>query len=96
MTNRIQRPALTQWLGPLLLAAAVLGGSGLLAGCRTNDQDLRRWATSDQGPAKLIAVLLHDKYSMPLRVQAALALVGMKPRPGQQAGVDRMMDSLQR
>jgi hypothetical protein len=96
LTNRIRRLALAQWLGPLVLAAAVLGSSGLLTGCRTNDRDLRRWATSEQGPAKLIAVLLHDKYSMPLRVQAALALIGMKPRPGQQAGVDRMMDSLQR
>jgi hypothetical protein len=96
LTNRIQRPVLARRLGTRWLAIALLSGSALLAGCRTSDQDLRRWATSDQGPAKLIAVLLHDKYSTPLRVQAALALVGMKPRPGQQAGVDRMMDSLQR
>lgn len=88
LTSRIHRPLLA-----LCLSGALLG-TVLLTGCRTSNQDLQRWASSDQGPSKLVAVLLHDKYSLELRVQAALALVGMKPRPGQQAGVDRMIDSL--
>jgi hypothetical protein len=100
LSNRIQPSVLVRSLSTLLLTAVVLSGmlagSSVLAGCRTNEQDLRRWATSDQGPAKLVAVVLHDKYSMPLRVQAALALVGMRPRPGQQPGVDRMMEALLR
>jgi hypothetical protein len=84
LTSRINR----------VVTAAALSSLVLLGGCRTSSTDLQRWATSDQGPSKLVAVMQHDKYPMPLRVQAALSLVGMKPRAGQPAGVDRMVETL--
>src|SRR5262245_20992323 len=54
---------------PLLLVSA--------AGCRTSSEDVNRWASTVQGPKKLVAVLTHDKYPMDLRVEAAAALVRM-------------------
>lgn len=91
LTSRIHHPVLA-----LCLSSALLGSSCLLGGCRTNSQDLQRWASSQQGPTKLVSVLLHDKYSAELRVEAALALIGMKPRAGQPVGVDRMIETLLR
>jgi HEAT repeat protein len=40
-----------------------------------------------QGPRKLVAVLVHDKYPLDLRVAAALTMVSMKPRGGKQVGL---------
>jgi hypothetical protein len=68
-------------------ALVIALGTGVGA-CRTNNEDVRRWATTVQGPKKLIAVLTHDKYPMELRVEAALALIGMKPRNGRRVGID--------
>lgn len=69
------------------LACALVFALGAVA-CRTNSDDVRRWATTVQGPKKLIAVLTHDKYPLDLRVEAALALVGMRPRNGRRVGID--------
>lgn len=70
-------------------AAALLLGFALGAeACRTNDDNIRHWATTVQGPKKLIAVLTHDKYPIELRVDAALALIRMKPRNGRRIGID--------
>jgi HEAT repeat protein len=52
------------------------------SGCRVNEDDLHRWESTDHGPRKLCAVLVHDKYDTPLRVEAAIALIRMKPRAG--------------
>jgi hypothetical protein len=57
-------------------------------GCRTNADNIQHWATTVQGPKKLIAVLTHDKYPIELRVDAALALIRMKPRNGRRIGID--------
>ncbi len=65
---------------PLLLVSA--------AGCRTTSEDVNRWASTVQGPRKLVAVLTHDKYPMDLRVEAAAALVRMKPRNGRRVGIE--------
>jgi hypothetical protein len=62
--------------------ALVLGAAPLLAGCRVDQNDIHRWETTDRGPRKLCAVLIHDKYDMALRVEAALSLIRMKPRSG--------------
>ena len=71
------------------LAVACALSLGISVGaCRTNSDDVRRWATTVQGPKKLIAVLTHDKYPIDLRVEAALALIGMKPRNGRRVGID--------
>lgn len=67
------------------LLALTLGLS--VAGCRTNSEDIERWANTAQGPRKLVAVLTHDKYPMDLRLEAALTLVKMKPRGGRRVGI---------
>ncbi len=62
--------------------------------CRTTDKDVERWANTEQGPRKLVAVLMHDKYSSELRVNAAMTLVGMKPRGGRRVGIERLLETL--
>ena len=49
----------------LCLAAASAGLAG--AGCRVNEDDVRRWESTARGPEKLTAVLLHDKYYLQRR-----------------------------
>src|SRR5450432_1149503 len=79
----------------ITVAAALLG-----QGCRTSDDDVHRWANTAQGPRKLVAVLVHDKYPMDLRIDAAETLVSMKPRGGRRIGIqgtdeqDGLVDSL--
>jgi hypothetical protein len=74
----------------LCLAAATAG----VTGCRVSDDDVHRWESTARGPEKLTAVLLHDKYELPLRVEAALSLVRMKPRQGRRVGIEMMIDTL--
>src|SRR5689334_16708809 len=69
------------------LGAAVLVTALGLGGCRTSTDDIHRWANTVQGPRKLLAVLTHEKYPLELRVDAALALVSMKPRSGRRVGI---------
>jgi hypothetical protein len=64
-----------------VLAALALGA------CRTSTEDVNRWAATSQGPKKLVAVLTHEKYPLELRVEAALALIRMKPRSGRRVGI---------
>ncbi|MEZ4293604.1 MAG: hypothetical protein R3B70_01410 [Polyangiaceae bacterium] len=59
-----------------------MGVAPLLGGCRVDQNDIHRWETTSQGPRKLCAVLVHDKYDVGLRVEATLALIRMKPRSG--------------
>lgn len=66
----------------------------LVAGCRVNENDVRRWEGTEHGPDKLVAVMMHDKYEPSLRVQSALALVRMRPRGGRRVGITRMVDSM--
>lgn len=70
----------------LALAAVVT------TGCRVDENDIRRWETTLHGPEKLDAVLLHSKYDTALRVEAALALVRMKPRGGKAVGLEADCD----
>jgi hypothetical protein len=59
-----------------------------------NDGDIRRWGTTEHGPDKLVAVVSHEKYDWPLRVDAALELVRMKPRSGRRVGINRIVETL--
>jgi len=59
-----------------------------VAGCRTTNEDVNRWASTVQGPKKLVAVLTHDKYPIDLRVESGLALIRMKPRNGRRVGIE--------
>jgi hypothetical protein len=80
-----------QWGGVRSKASLVTLGLALAlgtAGCRTSQEDIQRWARTVQGPKKLVAVLTHDKYPLELRVEAALALIRMKPRNGRRVGID--------
>jgi hypothetical protein len=65
-----------------------------MGGCRVNDEDVHRWESTARGPDKLSAVLLHDKYDVPLRVEAALSLIRMKPRQGRRVGITLVVDTL--
>jgi hypothetical protein len=71
----------SRFVARYLLALAV-AAAPLISGCRVDQNDLHRWETTGQGPRKLCAVLVHDKYDVGLRVEATLALIRMKPRSG--------------
>lgn len=66
----------------LALVLAASGSALALSGCRVDDKDVHQWEGTAQGPKKLCAVLLHDKYETSLRVESALAIIRMKPRSG--------------
>ena len=72
-----------------LLSAAAFGS----AGCRVTEKDIHRWEQTEQGPDKLVAVLTHDKYDWPLRVDAAAGLIRMKPRTGRRIGIGKMTEA---
>ena len=75
-----------RWCRPLLVGAA-LGLAFASVGCRITEEDVHRWGSRSQGPRKLVAVLTHAKYPTPLRVEAAMTLVRMKPRGGRPVGL---------
>ncbi len=84
--GKVGRGGSRRLLGTGLLVAAVLAAAPLTA-CRTSADDIERWTHTAQGPRKLVAVLTHDKYSLEQRVEAAMALVRMKPRSGKSIGI---------
>ncbi len=65
----------------LVVAAAGVGLTSL-QGCAVSESDVHRWEGTEQGPRKLYAVVTHEKYAWPLRTEAALSLIRMKPRGG--------------
>lgn len=69
----------------LAVAAAIVAIAG---GCAVSETDVRRWETTEAGPEKLYAIVTHDKYSWPLREEAALSLVRMRPRNGKRVGLE--------
>ncbi len=73
-----------------LLLGSLLAGTG----CRTTESDVRRWANTQQGPRKLVAVLQHDKYSDELRTSSAITLVTMRPRKGRRIGIEMLAETL--
>ena len=79
------------------LAAAITLGATLLvgvAGCATTEDDIHRWADTLQGPRKLVAILVHSKYPMALRVEAAMTLIRMKARKGKRVGIQGDDDNM--
>lgn len=65
-----------------------------MTGCRVTDKDVHRWETTEFGPLKLSAVVTHDKYALPLRLEAAMGLIRMKPRSGKRVGIEKLVESL--
>ncbi|MGD0675636.1 MAG: hypothetical protein ABSC94_09475 [Polyangiaceae bacterium] len=56
-----------------------------------SDSDVHRWETTENGPEKLYAIITHDKYAWPLREEAALSLVRMRPRNGKRIGLEELV-----
>jgi hypothetical protein len=77
-------------LGACALTAVGVAG-GALSGCAVSESDAHRWETTENGPEKLYAVVTHDKYSWPLREEAAMSLVRMKPRNGKRVGLEYLV-----
>lgn len=61
------------------------------AGCAVSDSDVHRWETTENGPDKLYAIVTHDKYAWPLREEAALSLIRMRPRNGKRVGLEELV-----
>lgn len=80
------------WVVLSVLCVAVGLGSSAL-GCAVSEADLHRWETTQEGPRRLRAVILHDKYPHSLRVQAAMSLIRMKPRKGQRVGIKELVEN---
>lgn len=80
-------------VGPALLIGALGLGVGV-SGCRVNQDDLHRWESTERGPDKIKAVLAHDKYELPLRIEAAVSLIRMKPRNGRYVGLEKLLEGL--
>jgi len=79
----------------LALVLLVGGATAVsVSGCRVNQDDLHRWENTERGPEKIQAVLEHDKYEMPLRIEAAVSLIRMKARGGRFVGIEKLVDSL--
>ncbi len=87
---------LQAWRFASPLAAAVLAtcALGALASCRVDEENIHRWEGTQNGPTRLKAVLLAPKYETPLRVEAALSLIRMKPRGGRTVGIEILADTL--
>lgn len=76
------------WLTATALAISAPAVAGLTSGCAVSEADVHRWETTEAGPEKLYAIVTHDKYSWPLREEAALSLVRMHPRNGKRVGLE--------
>jgi hypothetical protein len=73
------------------LTASAQATLGLTAGCSVSESDVHRWETTEAGPEKLYAIVTHDKYSEPLREEAALSLIRMRPRNGKRIGLEYLV-----
>ena len=85
--TRTRRSALRISAGAIALATVATS----FLGCAVTPSDLERWEKTSEGPKRLSAVVLFDKYPQPLRVDAAMALINMKPQKGQRVGIDRLV-----
>jgi hypothetical protein len=92
----MSRGRFTHQRGSKVISPWVLLAVGMCVGpgCRTSEDSIERWANTQQGPIKLVAVFTHDKYELGLRTRAAMTLVGMRPRGGQRVGLDALLDAL--
>jgi hypothetical protein len=77
-----------------VLCVAVLGPLVACAGCKVTANDVEYWKGTAKGPGKIVAVMLADKYDIPLRTQAAMALVEMERQDVD--GLTELQKALQR
>src|SRR5579864_7875230 len=85
IASRARRPRLSS---VVLLLGGLAAGGVTTAGCAVSESDVHRWETTEGGPEKLYAIVTHDKYSWPMREEAALSLVRMRPRNGKRVGLE--------
>jgi hypothetical protein len=78
-------------LSSVALGVCVWAFSAAVGGCAVSESDAHRWETTENGPEKLYAIVAHDKYSWPLREEAALSLVRMRPRNGKRVGLEDLI-----
>jgi hypothetical protein len=81
----MRRPVALAWA-----AGVGLSATGISA-CAVSDSDVHRWETTENGPEKLYAIVTHDKYAWPLREEAALSLIRMRPRNGKRVGLEELI-----
>src|SRR5690606_31496535 len=48
---------------------------GALGGCAIGSEDIQHWKQTQKGPEKILKVMSSDRYPLPLRAEAALAMV---------------------
>jgi hypothetical protein len=82
-------------MGAAALTAFAGASGAFVSGCAVSEGDIRHWELTENGPDKLYAVMTHDKYAWPLRYEAAMAMVRMKPRAGQHIGLETLLKALQ-
>jgi HEAT repeat protein len=92
--HRSENPFIRRTVAPALVSSAV--ALACLAGCRTTEKDVHRWANTQQGPSRLVSVVEHDKYAPDLRVEAAVTLISMRPRAGQRVGIGLLVEALEK
>jgi hypothetical protein len=88
----IDKDKRTRLIGLALAVALGMAATSGLSGCAVSENDVHRWETTEQGPRKLYAVVTHEKFAWPLRVEAALSLIRMKPRHGKHWGIPFLVD----
>src|SRR5580693_8513931 len=74
----------------ITLGAMMMGT--FATGCAVSESDVHRWESTERGPYKLMAVVTHDKYSMPLRIESAMSLIRMPARGGRRMGISDLTD----
>src|SRR5690348_15455260 len=90
----LMRPILGRSIFASVALASVLALAPSLSGCAVSESDVHRWESTEQGPRKLYAVVTHDKYAWPLRVEAAMSLIRMKPRGGKNLTMPYLIDGI--
>jgi hypothetical protein len=73
----------------MCIASALLCGA-----CKVTEKDVDTWKGTRKGPGKMVAVMLADKFDMPLRIYAALELVEMERQDVD--GVTEMQHAIQK
>lgn len=91
--ERLQRGTHAPRTCRLLILACI--AFGLFCGaCKVTEKDVDAWKGTRKGPGKMVAVLLADKFDMPLRIYAALELVEMERQDVD--GVTEMQQAIQK
>ena len=73
-STRTSSPGLLRGLFGIALLLGLLASTG----CKVTNTDIDTWKGTRKGPGKMVAVILANKFEVPLRTYAALGLVEME------------------